>query len=384
MTLLTISYSEFEGEDRQWQLAPVDVDPKAMLIVGTNTTGKSRFLAILRSLTQSIAALRVPADGKFTVTVKLKSGIFKYELLVSKQAVIKEHLTLNNQILLDRSRGLPTKLKFEKQNEVIESQFQDNVLAVASRQDSFQHPWFIEFAEWARKTAYYSFAVGFSAEYVMTTPDLVRLSKETSDNTGAAQIRNYAIGTYARAFTKFDSKFDKAVISDMRSLGFLITEVGIGPIHELMPEIGMDLVMLYIKEEGVVAKIPQTIMSQGLFRALALIISLNSQLLGNEGSLILIDDVGEGLDFERSSALIKLLLEKSTEHSVQILMTTNDRFVMNNVPVESWCILQRRGSEVSSFTIASHKKMFEDFKYSGLSNFDFFRSHAFVEHEFQE
>lgn len=384
MTLLTISYSEFEGEDRRWQLAAVNIDPKAMLIVGTNTTGKSRFLSVLRSLTQCIAAVRAPADGKFTITVELKSGIFKYDLLVCKQAVMKEYLTLNDQILLDRSRGLPTKLKFEKQNEVIESQFQDNVLAVASRQDSFQHPWFIEFAEWARKTAYYSFAVGFSAEFVMTTPDLVRLTKETSDTTGTAQIRNEVIGTYARAFSRFESKFDEAVILDMRSLGFLITDVGVGPIHELMPEIGMDLVMLYIKEEGVVAKIPQTIMSQGLFRALALIISLNSQLLSNEGGLILIDDVGEGLDFERSSELIKLLLRKSTEHSVQILMTTNDRFVMNNVPVESWCILQRQDSEVRSFTINSHKKMFEDFKYSGLSNFDFFKSHAFVEHASQE
>ena len=164
MTLLTISYSEFEGEDRQWKFAPVDIDPNAMLIVGTNTTGKSRFLSILRSLTQSIAALRVPSDGKFLVTVKLKSGIFKYELIVSKQAVIKEYLMLNEQLLLDRSKGLPTMLKFEKQGEAIESQFQDNVLAVASRQDSFQHPWFIEFADWAKKTAYYSFAAGFSAQ----------------------------------------------------------------------------------------------------------------------------------------------------------------------------------------------------------------------------
>lgn len=378
MSLLTIKYSEYQDEDRKWELETVNINPKAMLIVGKNSTGKSRFLSILRSLAQSISALKNPSDGDFEVTVKLRSGIFRYSLIVKKLIVIKEFLTLNDQVLLDRSHGSPTKLRFEKQNQTIESQFQDGVLAVASRQDSFQHPWFVEFADWARKTAYYSFAVGFTAERVLTLSDVVRLSKDAVISESLFD-RSEVISTYIRAFEKFGDPFDKAVINDMRSLGFLITDVGIKPVQELLPEIGIDIVMLYVKEEGVAANIPQALMSQGLFRTLALIISLNSQSFGNEGNLILIDDAGEGLDFERSSALIKLLLSKSQQHSVQILMATNDRFVMNGVPIEQWCILERTKSKVNSFTIESHKTAFEEFKYFRLSNFDFFRSHVFTE-----
>lgn len=384
MSLLSISYSEYEGEDREWRLSEVALDPHAMLIVGKNATGKSRFLAVLRSLTQSIAALRTPADGNFDVSVKLSSGVFHYQVIVHKQIVTRELLTLDNQTLLDRSAGSPAKLKFARQDQIIDSQFQDSVLAVATRQDNIQHPWFVEFAEWARNTAYYSFAIGFSSQHVLTFADMFRLSKDEG-STNFAQDRGQVIGTYVRAFRKFGQLFDETVIADMRSLGFLITDVGVKPVQEFGLEFevesGLDIVMLYVKEEGVSAYIHQGVMSQGMFRTLALIISLNAQSFANEGNLILIDDVGEGLDFERASALIHLLLEKSHRHAVQILMATNDRFVMNAVPIEKWCVLQRVNSKVDSFTFTSHKEAFEEFKYSGLSNFDFFRSQAYLAQE---
>lgn len=380
MSLLSISYSEYEGEDREWRFSEVALDPQAMLIVGKNSTGKSRFLAVLRSLTQSIAALRTPPDGNIDVSVKLRSGVFHYQVIVHKQIVTRELLTLDKQTLLDRSAGSPAKLKFAKQDQIIDSQFQDSVLAVATRQDNIQHPWFVEFAEWARNTAYYSFAIGFSSQHMLAFNDMFRLSKDEG-STSLAQDRGQVIGTYVRAFEKFKQPFDAAIIADMRSLGFLITDVGVIPAQELMPELGLDIVMLYVKEEGVAAYIHQGVMSQGMFRTLALIISLNAQSFANEGNLILIDDVGEGLDFERASALIHLLLEKSHRHAVQILMATNDRFVMNAVPIEKWCVLQRVNSKVDSFTFTSHREAFEEFKYSGLSNFDFFRSQAYLAQE---
>lgn len=40
-----------------------------------------------------------------------------------------------------------------------------------------------------------------------------------------------------------------------------------------------------------------------MYRALAVIIHLNYLLLAKKTSCILIDDIGEGLDFERSTAL---------------------------------------------------------------------------------
>jgi len=66
-------------------------------------------------------------------------------------------------------------------------------------------------------------------------------------------------------------------------------------------------------------------------------------------------------------------------------MSTNDRFVMNNVPLEEWCVLQRRGSVVRVLNYTNSKELFDEFKFTGLSNFDFlamdFANEEAVAHE---
>jgi len=109
-----------------------------------------------------------------------------------------------------------------------------------------------------------------------------------------------------------------------------------------------------------------------MFRALSLIIQVNYSLLAGKPSCILIDDIGEGLDFERSSELIKILIEKAKSGAVQIIMTTNDRFVMNGVPLEYWSVIDRQAGLVKLHNIQNSKDIFEEFKFTGLNNFDFF------------
>ena len=65
----------------------------------------------------------------------------------------------------------------------------------------------------------------------------------------------------------------------------------------------------------------------GMFRALSIIVQVNYSVLADTPSCILIDDIGEGLDFERSCDLIDVLISKAKNSSVQLLMATNDRFV---------------------------------------------------------
>ena len=54
-------------------------------------------------------------------------------------------------------------------------------------------------------------------------------------------------------------------------------------------------------------------------------------------------------------------------------MTTNDRFVMNAVPLEAWSVLQRTGGKVVVRNYANSKSHFDKFKFIGLNNFDFLR-----------
>ena len=379
MSLLSLEYKEFINTPREWILEEVQFNTISTLVVGKNSTGKSRLLAVTRSLCGAIGGIIPPMEGDFKVSVHLKSGIFQYLLNVENGKVQSENLRLDERILLDRHINKSALLYFEKEGRAIESEFLDNSLAIATRQDNGQHPWFVEFADWARKARHYSFAVGFHQNLVAQSSQILTASKEISST---AFETGDVISTYIKAFERFKEPFDQAVISDMRMLGFPITDVGLKPLIELIPTAPpIDVLMMYIIEDGVSTPIPQSGMSQGMYRTLALLISLNAQIFANDGKLILIDDIGEGLDYERSTALIKLLLTKNEKNSIQIVMATNDRFVMNHVPLDNWCILQRVDSIVSAFSAKTHKETFEEFEFTGLSNFDFFRSNAFSANE---
>ena len=138
------------------------------------------------------------------------------------------------------------------------------------------------------------------------------------------------------------------------------------------PQLAGEAITLYVKERSLNGITEQLEMSQGMFRALSILIHVIYGFYSNSASLLLIDDIGEGLDFERSTALIGVLMDRTKNSNVQLVMATNDRFIMNSVPLEYWSVLTRDGSLVTVSNYTNSKQKFEDFKFTGLNNFDFF------------
>lgn len=60
-------------------------------------------------------------------------------------------------------------------------------------------------------------------------------------------------------------------------------------------------------------------------------------------------------------------------------MTTNDRFIMNGVPLKHWAVVDRVNSKVKLVNQLNSPQIFEDFEDFGLNNFDFFASNFFKE-----
>ena len=56
---------------------------------------------------------------------------------------------------------------------------------------------------------------------------------------------------------------------------------------------------------------------------------------------------------------------------VQVIMTTNDRFVMNKIPLDYWSVIERISKKSLFYNYKNSKETFDEYKYSGLSNFDF-------------
>ena len=192
---------------------------------------------------------------------------------------------------------------------------------------------------------------------------------------------NRVVPIFKKGEKEFPNTYSKSVISDMAAIGYDLADISIKVPTDFRitidPPFAGQPSVLSVKEKELKGRTDQFSMSQGMFRALSIIIQLNYSELASKPSCILIDDVGEGLDYERSCALIELLMQKAKRTGVQLIMSTNDRFVMNKVPLEAWTVLLRDGPEIRAYNYGNAKAVFDDFKFTGLSNFDFFSTEVF-------
>ena len=162
-------------------------------------------------------------------------------------------------------------------------------------------------------------------------------------------------------------------MSDMGQVGYDIEDIRLqSPISiRVVTNFPGEVVGISVKERDLAGITDQNTISQGMFRALSILIHINYSQLTKKPTCILIDDIGEGLDFDRSCRLIDLLREKAKASGAQLVLSTNDRFVMNRVPLEEWSVLQRQGSTVRVLNYDNSRELFEEFKFTGLSNFSF-------------
>ncbi|MCP4309758.1 MAG: ATP-binding protein, partial [Bacteroidetes bacterium] len=72
-----------------------------------------------------------------------------------------------------------------------------------------------------------------------------------------------------------------------------------------------------------------------------------------------------------------LLNRKAGAARIQLIMSTNDQFIMNAVDIEHWAVIMREGNKISLFNYENSKEIFEEFKFTGLNNFDFYASEFF-------
>ena len=113
-------------------------------------------------------------------------------------------------------------------------------------------------------------------------------------------------------------------------------------------------------------------LSQGQQRTLALIIYLTLLESDSRPATVLIDDFAEGLDFVHAGLFTRFLLDRLPHSPLQFIVATNDRYVMNAVPLEHWTILVEQGTKTRVFNYANSRERFDNFKFTGLCNFDFF------------
>ncbi len=374
MKLVKFTYSQFENHPDEWVIKDFTLGD-INLIVGSNATGKTRTLNVIRGLADLVSEVETLQwqDGKYEAEFLNSVETMKYNLEYHNGNVAFEQLAIGSQIYLNRGEKGVGEIFAQQLNQRIQFQSPANRVAVFAKRDEIQHPFLEKLYSWGKGLLRYDFGTTMGR-------DLLALQPNNDANTVPdvnPRDTQKAVEFFHRGQEKFGEQFIQAVIHDMAQIGYELTQIGVAippgvKVKSTIGNLDVNPIALFIEENGIQDKIYQTSISQGMFRALSILIQFNYAFFASEPSCILIDDIGEGLDFRRSSSLIKLLIEKVKQTSAQLIMTTNDRFVMNNVPLEYWILLERQGSEIISHNYRNSKQMFDDFELTGLNNFDLF------------
>ena len=380
--LISIKYAERLGQPKEWSMdLPL---AQINLLVGKNATGKSRSLNVIAGLSKLLTATPKLMVNQASYEAQFDDDgvMLRYLVDIEGGLVIKEQYFIGEKRVLFRDfsvNGMVGEIEMHltgQRPEMVRFSPPRNELAVVVRRDSIQHPYLERLHEWAQATRHYTFGTQLGKDVLAI---ITKDGPEADD-----RDINQVIGIFRKGVKEFKDDFIEAVKQDMVKLQYAIDSIElVSPENIKLQQAGIltELSCIGVKEEGLDRVIDQTEMSQGMFRALSVLIQVNYSQMSHRASCILIDDIGEGLDFERSTLLIDVLRKKAADSAFQLIMTTNDRFVMNNVPLKEWLVLQRQGGNVRVRNYGNSKKLFDDFKFTGLSNFSFLEMDFLNDHE---
>lgn len=394
MKLDIFDYVYNKGLPSEWRVEECQLS-QINLIVGKNASGKSKIVRTIYNLSQLLSNSRslLPqansSEWHLLFDIDRSEEKTEYILKIEKGLVIQEKLIIyseSDKPLLDRHESGEGTIFAKKIKQDIDFQTDKTELAVVKRRDSIQHPFLENLYQWSSSLRFYEFGAQLGKNTMVRIPSTMELLKNKTD----FKDSDFVVGIFVIGQREKGDEFIKAILSDMREIGYRVSDIGTKVPSLINPDISAvdspDNLpqFLYIQEEDLTSVTEQSEMSQGMFRVLSLFIQINYSLLASKPSCIVIDDIGEGLDYQRSSSIIKILIKKAETGLIQLIMTTNDEFIMNGVPIEYWSLIERNPGSAKLHNIYNSREKIEDFKFIGLNNFDLFTSEFLLQKEGDE
>jgi energy-coupling factor transporter ATP-binding protein EcfA2 len=381
MQITGISYCQYKDTENFWNLNPINFQG-INLLVGKNASGKSKTVNLINGLANNLAENKplTFSEGSFDFSFRKDAIEYHFLLEVHDSIIKREVLKSDTKILIERDETGKGKIWSQK-GDYHEFEIPINELKI-NRRDKINYPYLEDINFWAIHTRLFNFSDS-SGKTVLGLRDTTLKEPEFNikDTRGT-------VPTFNKGFKTHGQKFIDNIISDFNKVGFPITDIDLGPIPGLNISIAENpnaqINGIRVKEKDLPCWVDQWGMSNGMFRALSIIIHFNYYELENIPGLVLIDDIGEGLDFERSTNLIDLLISKGENNpNMQLIMSTNDSFVMNSVDLKYWQIIDREGNQVKYYNHINSPDTFGNYHYTGLNHFDFFAS-GFFKNGFSE
>lgn len=373
MYLRKLTFSENEGKAIEWLIDNVHLG-KINLIVGQNSSGKTRTLNAISELVEMLKGSRsIPKiHGKYKVTFITGEEEVQLDFEYDHGVILNEQLVWKGEKVLGRGADGAGWIIYMGGKEHISLDFgiPPKQLACYAKRDKLQHPFLEDIHEWATNMRRFDFSGNLGKNNYALKSVFTEDEIDFSDTSASlVPVLQYAM----EEFTGFRDQ----LIADMREIGYQLEDAGIVQFSEKHNPSQLDRYAVYTTETGLEKQVTQHDMSQGMFRAFSVLARFDRYILKGKTGCVVIDDIGEGLDFSRAKLLVSLLVKKAKSSGIQLIMSTNDSFIMNSVDIENWAVLQRNGNKISLYNYENSREIFEEFKFTGLNNFDFYASEFF-------
>lgn len=339
--------SSFSYKTSGWELVEMSSLHLTNLLVGKNASGKTRTIKALQSVTSYLqTAPMVPSAVSFKTRLSFvepgdEAWVLSYEFDVANGKVQKEVLSVCGNMLVKRDQN---RALFN--GEIINPP--NDKLTVQVRRDREAYPEIEKLMTWAEGV------VAISCSDIIPLTLLRGLMGRTNP---------LSFGKLVKALTKEERKH---VLITAKRLGYNLVEIA--PF-----DAGSDLELVAVKERFTQTTLLDFQLSSGMLRVLYILCFLQ-YIKHGRNSILLIDDLGEGLDYNRVTLLGQMVYEECEDANLQLIASSNDSFLMDVVDISKWQILRRAHSKLSVLNQTNSPALFREFRMTGLSNFDLFSS----------
>ncbi|MCF8224833.1 MAG: ATP-binding protein [Bacteroidales bacterium] len=373
MYLRKLTFRENEGKKIEWLIDNVHLG-KINLIVGQNSSGKTRTLNAIDDMVDMLTggSFIPKVHGKYRATFIHDEKEVLLEFEYDGGIILNEMLTWDGEKVLERGKDGSGWIIYMGGKESLSLEFAIslNQMACFAKRDKKQHPYLEQIYFWAIDMRRFN----FSGDLGKNSYSLKAVFEEDEVNFRNADTS--LVPLLYLAMEQFKG-YREQLIQDMNEIGYQLEDLGIMQFSDKNSRNKQDRYAVYTTESGLEKQVAQHDMSQGMFRAFSVIARLNRYILKGKTGCVVIDDIGEGIDFSRAKLLVNLLIKKAESSGIQLIMSTNDSFIMNTVNIENWAVLHREGNKISLYNYENSREIFEEFKYTGLNNFDFYASEFF-------
>lgn len=338
----------FKYKSPNWQIEGLDSLQPSNLLVGVNASGKTRTIkSILNTASFLRAQPSIFQEDEFTAELKFEYiGIdtpheLYYSFKVKDNKILEEKLLLDSKNLIKR-----TSKNASLGNESINPP--DTKLITQIRRDKIKHPEIERLMEWAEKVMYISFSdINSYTNFIAPSLNINPVSfSHLVDNFSPAEKRDF--------------------LKSASTLSYNISDISVKSLGELK--------IVEVKEKHIKNKIDELRMSNGMIRVLYLVAYLTAIKQSQAFSMLLVDDLGEGLDYARIRSVGRKIFEKCEDKGIQLIASSNDSCLMDIIDISKWQILIKDRAKTLALNSSSHPKLFQEFNYTGLGNFDLFSS----------